>query len=206
MANTRKPSEDADDRQIDEWLRQARAGSTEAAQCLIDFCRPYLAIVIRRRLDEARKLRRLYDTDDVVQDAGLAVSAGEIPVEAFDSMGRFHAYLCSVVNNNLSLKVRTHLQTAKSDLGRDVPLEDPKHRIHEEVIAPHPGPDRALERKEIWRKLMDQLSEREQQIVELARLGHSRTEIADRMGVDEKTVRRLIGKLVSSAPPRECVT
>ena len=67
--------------------------------------------------------------------------------------------------------------------------------------APAPTPSEVAIAREQWSRLLENQPEHYQQVVQLRYLGYSSREIADQVGLDEGTVRRILRKIFKNADP-----
>src|SRR5262249_28239413 len=111
---------DALARELSNWLKSARSGSTNGLGQVLESCRQYLLLVANKELDP--DLRAKVGPSDVVQDSIL---------EAQRDFGRFHgtteadvlAWLRRILLNNIA-NVRQHYRaTQKRELSREVSLD-----------------------------------------------------------------------------------
>lgn len=168
-------------------LRQAQAGSDPAAQELIDRFGPFILRVIRNRLD--KRLRRIFDSADFSQAVWASFFA--IPPKKYDfqepeDLVRF---LENVARNKVIEQVRRRLGTRNHQIRREIPLENSQN-----LIAPTPTASQEAIARERWQNALA-MQPHHQEIMNSFRGGLSRKEIAERMGISERTVRRAIRRL-----------
>ena len=65
-----------------------------------------------------------------------------------------------------------------------------------QLAARQPSPSEVAVAEELWARLLRGLPEHHRQILELRRDGNTHQQIADRLGLNERTVRRVIGSIL----------
>jgi DNA-directed RNA polymerase specialized sigma24 family protein len=114
---------------------------------------------------------------------------------AFDQPEELIAFLAELAQNKVIEAVRQRLQSQKHNLNREHSLDSAPLPPTERADTRQPSPcDVAIAREE-WQRLIEQQPAHYQRILELLREGHGQLEVAREMGVNEKTVRRVIHKL-----------
>ena len=104
----------------------------------------------------------------------------------FDDDAEFWRLLVTIAKRKISNLVR-HFNTEKCDINLEV--SEVANAI---VASPEPGPQDAVAIKESISKLARRLDDLENQIFKLRMEGREFQEIADQLGVSERTVRRKI--------------
>jgi RNA polymerase sigma factor (sigma-70 family) len=163
-------------------LRQAQAGSDPAARELIDRFGPFILRVIRNRLDP--RLRNVFDSADFSQAVWASFFA--VPPQKYDFQEpeELVRFLEEVARNKIVEQVRRRLGTR-----REIPLED-----SQKVIAPTATASQEAIARELWQHALAK-QPHHQEILNCFRGGLSRKEIAKRMGISERTVRRAVRRL-----------
>lgn len=102
----------------------------------------------------------------------------------FDDDAEFWRLLVIITKRKISNKVR-HYSTKSRSSELEVSL------VANEILSlPEPGPDDAAAFRESMKLLTQQLDSQENEVLLLRMDGHEYHEIADRLGVSERTVRR----------------
>lgn len=180
---------------IEQLFEQARQGSQEAAQLLFDRYGRRVLERVRQRLHFP--LRRVVDSFDIVQEVRVELCVHSAPPGALHSAPAFLAYLCVLAHRKVS-EARRHFETQGRDLGRDLPLE----QLPADSEPAVQDCDDLAER-ESWDLFEAGLPPVYRRIWVLLRAGQSQAEIADELGIGERTVRRIVSKLRSLSPPRK---
>jgi RNA polymerase sigma-70 factor (ECF subfamily) len=182
--------------EIQELLRQARAGDRPAMERLFAAYRAYLLRFVELRLDA--RLRARVDPSDVIQDAQL---------EAFrrlnDYLERrpmpFRLWLRQITNDRILKMHRRHVATARRDLGREVPLPEwSTSLLAQQLLAKGSTPSQQLSHRELARRLRQavaQLTEPDREVVLLRHFeGLSNQEVGYLLGLDPGTVSKRHGR------------
>jgi DNA-binding NarL/FixJ family response regulator len=93
-------------------------------------------------------------------------------------------------------EVRRRLDADKYDVKREQSLENSRCDLREELPASQPSPSQVAVAEELWKRMLQGKPEHYKQILRLRRDGDTLPQIADKVGVNEKTVRRVIQSLI----------
>jgi len=124
-------------------VRQAQAGSNQAAHTLLERCREPLLIVIRKLLSPV--LRRLYDSNDFLAETLAAIFMKHFSDEVLESPESFWLYLKKTAENKVRDAQRKYLVAKRRDLRREVPLEE--IGIADELLSKGLSPADAMGRR-----------------------------------------------------------
>jgi RNA polymerase sigma factor (sigma-70 family) len=174
-------------------LEQARQGNRAAAMALFDAYPHHFLFIIRKRL--MQPLRRLIDSFDVLQDVRLELCKHDLPPSALESQETFFKYLTGMVLHQMRGYCRWHLAAQKRDLHRDLPLEKSGAA---EMPAPATQVCEPSAFEDQWAKFLHNLPPVYRAILLLSRQGQTQKSIAFRLGISERTVRRVIYWLTPS--------
>jgi RNA polymerase sigma-70 factor (ECF subfamily) len=180
---------------LDTLLEKLSSGDENAAERVFRDYEPYLRAMVRRRLTPP--LRSKFDSLDVVQSVWSEVLSGFREKEReFADRAHLRAFLARVTYNHFVNHCRRH--------DRQIALEQPLHE-DESPALPASGEPRAsqvAEADELWSTLLELCPPAHQQILELKREGVPLAEIADRTGLHEGSVRRIIYDLAKRLAER----
>ncbi len=180
------------------WQRTIEGLRNGDEEVLAEFCARYssaLASVAEGKIAPA--MRRRFGPETVAQSAccSFLLRAREGRFEIPDSEALWRL-LCAITLTKVREKARFH---SRGKRGVDRELDDggggEGERISERIPASEPGPEHAAAIAEEFEKLIGELDEEEQRIVELRLLQRSTAEVAEALGCSERTVRRLSGQL-----------
>jgi RNA polymerase sigma factor (sigma-70 family) len=173
---------------LDSLLEKLANGESEAAERVFRDYEPFLRDMVRRRLTPM--LRTKFDSMDVVQSVWADVLEG-CRQGGWQFMDRAHlrAFLARVTYNHFANHCRRnrpaleHEQTLVEDNSSAWPARD------------QPRPSQVAQADELWATLMDLCPPAHRQILELKGQSMPLAEIADRTGLHESSVRRILYEL-----------
>jgi len=180
--------------QFRDLLEQVQSGSEDATCELIELYGPHIVRVIRRRL--GRKIRAKFDSVDFVQAVWASFFASPKPVTDFKDPGELIAYLAALAQHKVVDEVRRRLDAEKYDVKREQSLEDSRWDLREELHARQASPSQEAVAEELWRRMLQGKPEHYKQILQLRREGNTYPQIAEQVGVNEKTARRIVKSLL----------
>ena len=172
------------------WVKE---GDEAAISRLIERYGPEVRMMVRRRLPA--KLRNQFDTVDFTQVVWSSVITDcRDRAEPFDDPKHLLGFLAGVVHNKITAEYRRRTKTRKYDIGREEPLYVRKggREVPREVPADDPTPSEEVQADDRLEQLVAGRSPVEVKIVELRREGLTIDEIAARLELHEKAVRRVI--------------
>jgi RNA polymerase sigma factor (sigma-70 family) len=170
---------------LDGVLERLCSGDAEAAEQVFLAYEPYLRLVIRRQLPGP--LRAKFDSTDVVQSIWVDVLHGFREAGwQFTNANQLRAFLVKAARNRFIDRVRQH--------GRAVAAEQPLTETDQEAlpVSSQPQPSEVLQAGELWEQLLTICPPAHHELLRLKRQGHSIGEIADRTGLHEGSVRRIL--------------
>jgi len=170
-----------------------RRGEAVAIAELVRRYLPYVRAAVRRTLPAA--LRGRFDSLDFAQDVWLSFFHGAAARRDEWDEATLIAYLSQMARLKVTEEYR-HQTTQKVGLTRETPLEgvgEPAGRT--------PTPSAAALADDEWDRLTAELTERDRAMLRMLRDGHTHSEIAGAFGLSEKTVQRLVRRLLTRDPP-----
>jgi len=184
----------ADDRESFAGLMQGiRDGSEEAARLLLEKYGPHILRVVRRQMHE--RMRSKFDSADFTQAVWASFFALQPGRLNFDRPEALVAFLTRLAQNKVIDELRVRFQTQKLNLNRENSLDGSAAHAAALVPAAQPTPSQVAMAKECWHQLLDGLPSHHQRILVLLLQGHTHQEIAGQLGVNERTIRRVIQKV-----------
>jgi RNA polymerase sigma factor (sigma-70 family) len=174
-------------------MDRVREGSPEASRELYDRYGHHILHVVRRKLHS--KLRPKFDSLDFVQDVWASFFAAEPREQRFESPSALAAFLAQVARNKVAEAFRTRLQRQKFNLNRENSLDGSAAFHAESLVGPDPTGSQLAVANETYDRLTQGQPAHHRRILELLHQGHTHLDIATSLGVNEKTIRRLIRKL-----------
>jgi RNA polymerase sigma factor (sigma-70 family) len=175
---------------LETLLERLSAGDAEAVRHVFLTCEPYLRMVVRRQLTPA--LRSRFDSLDIVQSIWADLFTGfQAGRWQFTSPEQLRTFLVKVTRNRLIDRARQQQRF----LNREQSLNEAELRELTPKHATEVGDQ--LEAEEIWQRLLTLCPPQHRGLLELKRQGHPLAEIADRMGLHESSVRRILYDLAA---------
>jgi RNA polymerase sigma factor (sigma-70 family) len=199
MAETHRENVAGAQTEFGPLLERVRKGDEEAARQLIENYGPHILRVVRRRLN--RKLRSKFDSIDFVQAVWASFFARREEIARFQQPEEIVAFLGAVATNKVIDEVRMRLQHRRRRVEEEELLEPGTPRHDAALAADQPTPSEAVALKELWEYLLEDQPSHFRRILHMRRSGLPYEEIARRTGTPERTVRRIIEKLVSKRIP-----
>jgi len=180
---------------IDDLLDQLARGDTEAAGVLFAAYAPYLRALVRRQISD--QLRAKFDSADVVQSVWVQVvrQLGRDGWSVEDE-ARLRALLATIARRRLLTRVRKHA----GDLAPDQPSE-----ANVETLPEHrqPRPSELAQAGDMWSRMLELCPPEHHAVLVLRREGLPLTEIANRTGLHEGSVRRILRRLARELALRQ---
>jgi RNA polymerase sigma-70 factor (ECF subfamily) len=173
------------DRPLDRLLVKLNQGDAAAAEQVFLAYEPYLRMVVRRRLSAS--LRAKFDSADVVQSVWADVLEGLRNARwTFNDADQLRAFLVKLTRNRFIDRLR-HF---RGELEREQPLATgnidslPAARLGRVSEAAHAD--------DLWRQMLEECPPAHHEVLELKRQGASLAEIAERTGLHQSSVRRIL--------------
>ena len=171
--------------QLDDLIHRLNTGDIEAAERIFVAYEPYLRIAISRNLSGA--LRSKLDTMDIVQTVWADVLTGFREAGwQFSGRNQLRAFLLTLARNRL-IDRRRHFKKAiehERSLNEADPGDLPATR--------GPRPSEVVQGQELWNRMLDECPPRHQELLQLKRQGLTLAEIAEKTGLHEGSIRRIL--------------
>jgi RNA polymerase sigma-70 factor (ECF subfamily) len=194
-----------DDNDFTALIARAKAGEPGAIRDFLCRFEPEVRMMVRTRLP--KKLRTQFDSLDFVQVVWQSFFADpRVDAASFENVEHLRGFLAGLVRNKVFEQHRRLTKTEKYNLSREERLYIRRgdRDVLREVVSPDPSPSAAAQAIERMAQLTAGLSQREVEVISLRRLGLTFDEIADRTGVNERTVRRIIYAARARMESRRC--
>jgi RNA polymerase sigma factor (sigma-70 family) len=172
---------------LHELLNRLREGNDDAVEQLVEEYEPYLRQVVRHGLPD--RLRAKFDSADVVQSVWVQVLPG-LRQGAWSVTDRacLRALLATIVRRRLVSRYRRHRAALEKE---DAAVPDlaalPQSRV--------PQPSAAARADELWERMLAACPAEHHALLRLRRQGLTLHEIADRLGIHEGSIRRILRRL-----------
>jgi RNA polymerase sigma-70 factor (ECF subfamily) len=181
------------DEDFTELVARAKSGDEVAIRDFLRRFEPEVRLMVRGRLP--KKLRTQFDSVDFVQTVWQSFFAESPKARPdFENVEHLRAFLAGVVRNKVFQQHRRLTRTEKYDLSREERLYVRRgdREVALDVISTDPSPSAAAQAHDRLAQLTAGRSEREVEVISLRRQGLTFLEIAERTGINERTVRRMI--------------
>ena len=193
-------NETGDDPDWQRVIDGLRSGNAQVVREFFVRYGPMLHNIADRRL--APEMRRRFDADDVIQSTFRTFfRRAKIGCLQFEDNQRLWNLLCAITLTKLREKLRFHSLKSRSvkresasgdKQSDDTPLDD-NIKLSSSELAP----DAALEFGQTFEKVLESLDEDERRLVELKLQDLTNDEAAEKLGLSERTVRRMLQRLQS---------
>jgi RNA polymerase sigma factor (sigma-70 family) len=183
---------DRDDDFVD-LMARARSGDPEAIRDFLDRFEQEVRVMVRARLP--RRLRPRFDSGDFVQAVWQSFFTDPNgPGREFENVAHLRKFLGGVVRNKVHEQHRRLTRTEKHNLAREERLYISRgdREIPREFASPDPSPSETAQEGDRLRQLTAGFGPREVEVLTLRRQGLTQAEIAERTGMNERSVRRII--------------
>nr|WP_303652700.1 sigma-70 family RNA polymerase sigma factor [Paludisphaera mucosa] len=186
------PGEDLS-RDVPELIARARAGDDDAIRTFVGRYEPEVRMMVRERLP--RRLRTQFDSMDFVQAVWKSflvdLKGGS---QEFANSRHLRGFLAGVARNKVYEQDRRLTRTAKYAVGREEPIYVRRgdREIAIDLPAADPSPSENVQASDRLALLTAGRPTQEVEVLSLRHEGRTIDEIAARLKVDERTVRRII--------------
>lgn len=192
------PSTDSDqttpghaDDTIESLLARVREGNSAAVNQLVNECGPHILRVIRRRMSQ--RLRGRFDSQDFAQAVWATFFGHLSEISRFQQGQQLIQFLSRVASNKVidagrRAQVRNE-QVVDNLSGGFERAQDRRLNMAE------PTPSQHAVARESWDQLLENEQDEDRQLLELRRQGLTQLEIAERLGISERQVRRVLSRM-----------
>jgi RNA polymerase sigma factor (sigma-70 family) len=174
-------------------MRRVCAGSQGAAEELIERYGAHILRIVRRKLH--RSLRAKFDSADFVQAVWASFFALPLERYQFEQSQALVGFLFHLARNKVVEAVRQRLQTQKYNINRERALDDDQTRPANTMVVREPSPSEIAIAREEWDRLLAGQPEHYRQILVALRDGETQQAVAEQLGLNERTVRRMLRKI-----------
>jgi RNA polymerase sigma-70 factor (ECF subfamily) len=182
-----------DDGDLAGLIERVKSGDEAAIRDLIQRFERDVRTIVRVRLPQS--LRSQFDSMDFVQAVWQSVLTKDAQdLGRFTNARHFRGFLEGVARNKVYEEHRRRTRTRKYSVQREEPLYVRRgdREMPREVAASDPSPSQDAQARERFAQLVAGRSPEEAEVVDLRRRGLTYDEIAERTGLNERSVRRII--------------
>jgi RNA polymerase sigma factor (sigma-70 family) len=176
-----------------ELISRVSEGSEEAAWEIIDKHGDAIFRAVRRSLNS--RMRQRFDSADFVQLVWKSFFHKRAGFERFSTPEEMAAFLVGMARNKVAMEARRCLVRPTANMNRERYLDDSSENVGACLRSPDPDPSDVAIARERYEQFLQDKPEHYQQIIKLSMGGHKQRDIAIQVGVDERTVRRVLNKL-----------
>jgi RNA polymerase sigma factor (sigma-70 family) len=166
------------------------AGSEPAMERLVNYYESHIRRVVRRRMP--RQMRTKFDSTDFVQMVWASTFRNRRRFDQLTQHSDFVRFLTTLARNKVVQELRKRLQTQGYNVNRERALQGDGDGC---LSDRDPSPSEWAIARERWERIVQNLPARQRRIVWLRMQGATYVEIAERLQLHERTVRKIIRRL-----------
>jgi RNA polymerase sigma factor (sigma-70 family) len=174
-------------------MQRVREGSEDACRDLLARYGSHVIHAVRRFL--SREMRPKFDSIDFTQSVWASFFASRGNLSELGDPEALIRFLTTVARNKVVAEYRRR-QTDKHNLRREWSLELLGPDITQQMNSPQPTPSQAAIGNECWDRLIHDQPRLFQEVLHLRRCGMTQDEVAEHLGVNPRTVRRAIQRVL----------
>lgn len=193
MAEEAQGADEDVSRDVVDLVARARGGDEDAIRTFVGRFEGEVRLMVRGRLP--RRLRAQFDSMDFVQAVWQSFFSDlKSEPKEFENTRHLRGFLAGVARNKVFEQDRRLTRTAKYAIAREEPLYVRRgdREVARELPAHDPTPSQNVQASDRLALLTAGRPAREAEILRLRQDGLTVDDIAARLGVNEKTVRRAI--------------
>lgn len=177
--------------------------SQEAAGQLVAQYEEFLTHVVRQRMN--RQIRRRFDSQDFTQQVWASFFRRYPEMDGdFEESDNLKRFLRVLAKNKVIDQTRRNLKTKANKDIRELSL--PSLSDDPDAMRGHdPTASQCAQANEVWNQILDRVNDQPghyRRVVELRCEGLNNDEIAEQVGINEKTVRRILRMLDRLMQPK----
>lgn len=171
-------------------LEAVRSGSRDAIQNFTEEYGPHIQRIARRNLDS--RIQSKFDSLDFVQMVWVSFFRDPRQIRSFRRPADLRRYLGKLVRNKVCDEHRRRIISAKHNVTHEYSLQASDEPTNSLDLTPSQV---AIVREE-WQRIIEGEPPRNQNIARLRLGGSTLAEISRELGINERTVRRVIDRLL----------
>ena len=173
-----------------ELLDSVRRGDQVAAENLVDEYGTHILRAVRRRMN--RSIRDRFDSQDFAQAVWASLFGNISVLGRINSETDLAGFLSRMASNKVIDAGRRQQKRPARNSGQTGMPEVVKDQRR---LVSQPTPSQFAMAREQWRQLTANKTTRQQQMLDLLRNGASRKDVAEKFGVTERQVRRILSNI-----------
>jgi RNA polymerase sigma-70 factor, ECF subfamily len=182
-----------DPNSVEAFVQSLRQGDPDASQKVFDQYVDKLVAMARKRISQ--RLASRIDAEDVVQSVFRTffhrTKEGEFEFHDPEDICKT---LAKITMHKVFRQVAHH-QAAKRDAGREQGSGDEGHDLVVNLVSREPSPEETTELLDHMENFLSKLKPQEREILEMRMQGFSTVDIAKRLGILDRKIRRLMERL-----------
>jgi RNA polymerase sigma-70 factor (ECF subfamily) len=175
-------------------MERLQDGSQDAAWELIEVYGPHVQRFVRRTLTQ--DLRSKFDSIDFAQIVWASFFRAPDRIRQMETPQQLMGYLAAMARNKVIDESRRRLDSRKHNVRLEVSVERMDAAAAQGLRSHDPSPSSVAVARERWDRLVVNQPADVRRILELRFQGETYDEIARQMQLNERTVRRVIAKLI----------
>lgn len=179
--------------QFQSLLAQVREGSEEAARQLYETYGHHVMMVVRRNL--GKELRSKFDSLDFAQAVWASFFADREGIADLPAPENLLGYLASVARNKVVTEYRRRMDSRQYNVRREHGLPTEGDGEDRGLLGRSPTPSQQAVASELWIRLFEGQPEQYREILRLRWDGLNNEQVAERMGLSVRQVRRIITQI-----------
>ncbi len=187
------------DQKFQRLVKRAQQGDTDAIESLIARYNPEIRQEVRRYLN--RKLRQKVDSIDLVQDVWGSFFRQFPNKNPFENPKKLTAFLVKLARHRAIDAFRKRLKSQKYNVNKECSLENSGHFEADQFSDRQPTPSKLLMQQEEWENFLAKLPPLYQKVMIWLKEGKSCLAVAQKLGVSERSVRRILKNIKSKQTP-----
>lgn len=179
---------------FESFIKRVSDGEEEAAWELVETYGPYVLRSVRRILDA--DIRSKFDSADFVQAVWVSFFSGRCDYRRLHKPEELVAFLTTMARNKLITELRRRKKTQKYDVRRELKTDPWRLALNSAAASRDPTPSQWAMARERWQLIMHNQPDHYQEIVKRRLRGETYQSIAEEMGLNERTVRRVLERIL----------
>jgi RNA polymerase sigma factor (sigma-70 family) len=176
-------------------MQEALTGSDGAAQELFEHYEPLLLKAIRMKLN--KNVRSKFDSMDFSQDVWASFFAEPPANRVFQDAEHLLNFLVKIARNKVAAAMRQRLILQKHNVNREQSIDDSRRFNKEDLPAAQATPSQIVMTNEDFNTFLKKQPLVYQRIFVMLRSGHSHEQIAEQLGINVRTVERVVAKFAA---------
>ena len=189
---TRPAKNNEEDSDFELLMNQVRDGSDSAAWDLVEQYGPYVLRAVRRNI--RHEIRAKFDSQDFAQAVWTSFFDCSNQMRQVERPEQLVRLLATMARNKVIDEGRKR-DTKRYCVKNETSMNDLTHESNQGLKSKDPTPSQLAIVREKWEQVLDGQPSHYRRIAQLKLSGETNTAIAEKLGINEKTVRRVLKEL-----------